>query len=272
MGPTVTLNSASPHANGLVARWPMTYGASGVRDQIGGLTLTAVNSPTTVGLPEFGFVPSLLRSSSQRYAGPAPSNLQPPLAVSCWFRCTDFSANENILVLHTGSSGNNVLGVSLNFTTISLYTSDVSGAFTTVNSPVSGLNNTWYHVLVLLESATSRRMLINGGNEVVSTSSAPFAAGFTDVTVGAYGPATSPGDHFNGSVVEINIYRKLPSVSAYAFYRPDTRWDLYRGTGDFGAIANTVSVPAPAPPTIRSGPSIGKRRAGHSVSSPGGYF
>jgi hypothetical protein len=66
---------------------------------------------------------------------------------------------------------------------------------------------TWYHLIAVFESNTSKKIYLNGNLEATITDSTTFPTGIDNLNIGRYGRST-PGGYTNGQIAYVMVYNK----------------------------------------------------------------
>ncbi|MBL7936159.1 MAG: T9SS type A sorting domain-containing protein [Bacteroidia bacterium] len=125
-----------------------------------------------------------------------------------WIKVSNHTGSSN--VISGGGDGQHALWVPSG-----LLSAGHNGAWTQVQDPTPLLTNTWYHIAVTYDAATTTLKLYKNGVVVSTNTSVPAYGGGNAVRIGAY---TAGGNLFNGTIDEArvwNVVRTPCEISEY---------------------------------------------------------
>lgn len=174
--------------------------------QGGGLTLTNVNTATTVGGPIVGGAVAMASASSQHLTQATAAVTALPITISALAYATNFAANMEICCMNPTSANQSGVDLQLRSTSIARALQNAAQADSATISAT-----TWYHVAGRFASTTDRNVVVNGTNVQNTTSSALNTP--NQICVGAFKSNGAASGFMNGRLDELRISNVDRSVN-----------------------------------------------------------
>lgn len=135
-----------------------------------------------------------------------------PLTISAWVNVVDFSANRTYVAIHS-ASGSRFLLYSQHFFVTN------GGAFSQATLPSTPPTNTWFHLVAIESSTSTRKIVYNAATEATATGTI-VPSGINAVQIGADSSSGVAQFFQNGRIGEVAIYnRALSSAEVLDIYR-----------------------------------------------------
>lgn len=187
-----------------------------------------------------------------------------PVTISGWF--FPYSTNAIQVIAFIGDSGTSTRRFLLYYSTARTLVADTipntGGSANAATSTTTANTNAWHHALAVFDSATSRRVYLNGAGSATNTTSTT-TSGLTTFAVGARNNLGTWGISFNGVLAEVAVWTNALSASAIAelaggaspeIVSPGTRCHLLPLTGQesgseidmHGVQLGLTNTPAPS--------------------------
>ncbi|HBY60598.1 MAG TPA: hypothetical protein DEH78_12305 [Solibacterales bacterium] len=133
-----------------------------------------------------------------------------PCSFAFWCRPRSFAATQGVVWFGNTAATNQYLCVVVRDTAV--FAMEARSTTATVTLGTYALSaNQWYHVAVIYESATSRRMYVNGVLDASSTTSRDPSTGTQRFAVGRFNDST-PTEYLNGDIESVQIYSRALNI------------------------------------------------------------
>lgn len=144
-------------------------------------------------------------TASSQFAAKTSAPTTYPVTISAWFNSYSTNANQVIAGLFQSDARRLLVYYSPSRTVI-VDAIDNGGATPALaTSTTTAATNTWNHILAIWDSATSRRVYLNGAGSATNSTS-KTTSGLTTLAVGARNNSGTWGLHFNGVLAEVAVW------------------------------------------------------------------
>lgn len=126
-----------------------------------------------------------------------------PLTIGCWFRCSQNTANQVLVILEQAGTNNFFnLGVrgAVAGDPIAIVAGSIAGSVAT-NSTAGYTTNTWHHACAVVTSDTLREIYIDAGNKGTGTASSTPSQ-INKISIGRF----SFGQNYQGQIAEVGVW------------------------------------------------------------------